>query len=77
MYPCSPESSFVPEKDGAMPTKVIGPLGFLDLKSPDEALFGTNISNDLHDQMLMSKNEAAAADGGGIGQRSKEANIPS
>ena len=67
----------MPEKDGAMPAKVIGPSGFLDLKSPDEALFDTNISNDLHDQMLMSKNEDVAADGGGIGQRSKEANIPS
>jgi len=61
MYPCSLESSFGFEKDDAMPTKDIVCSGFLDQNTLDEALFGTNISNDLHDQMLMSKNRAAAA----------------
>jgi len=34
--------------------------GFLDLNAPDETLLGIGISNDLHDQILMSKNKGAA-----------------
>jgi len=32
----------------------------LDLNASDEALLGIGISNDLHDQILMSKNKGAA-----------------
>lgn len=58
MYPCSSESSFVVENDGAVPTKDTVCSGFHVLNVPDE---GTNISNDQHhhNQMAMSKNKAA------------------
>jgi hypothetical protein len=59
MYPCSSESSFVFEKDGAMPTKDTVCSCFLDPNAPDETLLGTNISNDLHNQMPVSKNKAS------------------
>lgn len=50
MYPCSPESSFGVEKDGAMfSSKDTVYSGFIDLNVPDEVLYNTNVSNDLHD----------------------------
>lgn len=55
-YPCSSESSFVVEKDGAVPTKDTVCSDFLGLNVQDEY---PNISNNHHNQMAMSKNKAA------------------